>query len=331
MRRRAFLAALAGATALRLRIASAQQPEKVRRIGVLAPGSDDNPDSQEFAASLIKELGRLGWVDGRNAAIKISWTTPEPDRASIAAKELVASQPDVLLSFSTPMTAALQKATGAIPIVFAIVSDPVGAGFVMSFAHPGGNITGFTNGAASASQGKLLDLLKQIAPGVEQVGIIFNPDSAPGGGKFYLGAFEAAARSRGVEPVILPVRSDAEIDSAIATLGQEHGGLVVMFDVFLSAHNGTVIAATRRDSVPSISPFAYFPGNGGLMSYGPDESDLRRRALGYVDRILRGERPADLPVQAPTKFALTINVKTAKALGLEILPTLLAAADEVIE
>jgi putative tryptophan/tyrosine transport system substrate-binding protein len=303
----------------------------VRRIGVLAPGSDDNPDSREFAASLIKGLGQLGWVDGRNAAIKISWATSEPDRASIAANELVASQPDVLLCFSTPMTAALQKATGTIPIVFAIVSDPVGAGFVTSFSHPGGNITGFTNGAASATQGKLLDLLKQIAPGIEEVGIIFNPDTAPGGGKFYLGAFEAAARSRGVEPVILPVRSDAEIERAIATLGREHGGLVVMFDVFLSAHNGTVIAATRRGSVPAISPFAYFPGNGGLMSYGPDEPDLARRALGYVDRILRGERLADLPVQAPTKFVLTINLKTAAALGLTVPPALLAAADEVIE
>ena len=328
MRRREFLAALAGASALHLRVASAQQTETARRIGVLLGWPDGDPTFRDWAAAFVEELARLGWVDRGNAAIEILWTNADINRASLLAKELIASQPGVLLGGTTSATAALQKETSTIPIVFAAVSDPAGSGFVASFAHPGGNITGFTN---SVSHGKLFDLVKQIAPGVTRGGIIFNPDTAPGGGSIYLPSFQAAARSLGDEPMILPVHSDAEIESAIAALGREQGGLVVMADVFVGSHMGAIIAATLRNKVPAIFQDPYFPARGGLLSYGPDEVDIFRRAASYVDRVLRGERAADLPVQGPTKFNMTINLKTAQALGLTVPPALLASADEVIE
>jgi putative tryptophan/tyrosine transport system substrate-binding protein len=330
MRRREFLAALAGTSALPLRVASAQQTEEKRRIGVLMGWSKGDPLFQSFAAALIDELARLGWTDGRSAAIDVRWTNADVSRVSILAKELTASRPDVLLCSTTPVTAALANATSTIPIVFAVVSDPVGAGFVASFAHPGRNITGFTNVDATQG-GKLLDLIKQMAPGIECGGIMFNPDTAPGGGKFYVDTFESAARSIGIEPESLPVRSDAEIEAAISTLGRERGGLVIMSDAFLSIHLETAISAARRYDVPAIFPDANFSSRGGLMSYGPDLRDIFRRAAGYIDRILRGEKPSDLPVQTPSKFKMTINLKTAEALGLSAPPALLASADEVIE
>jgi putative ABC transport system substrate-binding protein len=330
MRRRDFLAALLSAPALELRVAAAQQNEPPRRIGILLGWSDSDPAFRDLVAGLVDDLAGLGWKDGPDTSIEIRWAKGDMNRASLLAEELAASRPSVLFSATTPVTAALQRATKTVPIVFAIVADPVGAGFVASFAHPGGNITGFTNIEVS-SHGKLVDLVRQIAPGIKRAGIIFNPDTAPSGGRFYLPAFEASARSLG-DPMVLPVHNDAEIESAITALGREQGGLVVMSDAFFSGpHMETVISSARRNNVPSIFEAAFFPARGGLISYGSDVADVFRHASEYVDRILRGESPADLPVQAPTKFNLTINLKTAKALGLNVPATLLASANEVIE
>ena len=333
MHRREFIATLAGtvtaASSLTLRAASTQQAEKVRRVSVLMGLSDSNPKFRAFVAAFVEELARLGWVDGRNVRIEQQWTNADIKRTSDLAAELVGSQPDVILCSTTPVTAALHRATSTIPIVFAIVSDPVGAGFVAGLPRPGGNITGFTN-AEAAVGGKWLSLLKEVAPGIRRAGIMFNPDTAPGGGKYHLDPFEAAARSLGVEPVAMRVRSDAEIETAIAALGSEQAGLVLLDDSFMGVHYRTVISSTAH-KVPTIYVEAEFVREGGLISYGPDFTDLFRRAAGYVDRILRGEKPADLPVQTPTKFETAINLKTAKALGLDVPPALLATADVVIE
>jgi putative tryptophan/tyrosine transport system substrate-binding protein len=242
----------------------------------------------------------------------------------------LAAQPEVILTSTTPATTALHHETSIIPIVFTIVSDPVGAGFVACLPRPGGNITGFTNSEAALG-GKWLGLLKDIAPGIKRAGIMFNPDTAPGGGNLYLGSFEAAARLRAVEPVALRVSSDAEIEAAIAALGREQGALAAMDDSFLAVHQGTIASSSVRNNVPAIFVTPGFVKDGGLISYVVGYPDMFRHAAGYVDRILRGEKPADLPVQAPTKYEMIINLKTAKALGLTVPPMLLATADEVIE
>jgi len=239
MQRREFIVALAGAVAtastLRLRAESGQQAEKVRRVSVLMGLSDSNPKFRAFVAAFVEELARLGWVDGRNVRIEQQWTNADIKRTSDLAAELVGSQPDVILCSTTPVTAALHRATSTIPIVFAIVSDPVGAGFVAGLPRPGGNITGFTN-AEAAVGGKWLSLLKEVAPGIRRAGIMFNPDTAPGGGKYHLDPFAAAARSLGVEPVAMRVRSDAEIETVIAALGSEQAGLVLLDDSFMAVH-----------------------------------------------------------------------------------------------
>jgi putative tryptophan/tyrosine transport system substrate-binding protein len=271
----------------------------------------------------------LGWTEGRNVRFEQRWTNGDPNRASAFATELIGSQPDVIFCSSTAVTAALHQATSTIPIVFAIVSDPVGSGFVAGLPRPGGNITGFTN-IEAATGGKWLSLLKEITPGIKRAAFILNPDTAPSGGKYFLASFEAAAGSLGIEPVAIPVRSDAEIETAIAALGAEQAGLVE-YSSFLAVHVGTIISSTARHNVPAIYEGALFARRGGLIAYGASFTDMFRRAAVYVDRILRGERPADLPVQTPTKFELVINLKTAKALGLNVPPALLATADEVIE
>ena len=302
----------------------------MRRVGVLMGFSESDPEIRAFLAAFVQELARLGWVDGRNARIEQRWTNGDMNRASAFAKELVASPPDVVLTSSTPVTAALHRETRTVPIVFTLVSDPVTAGFVASMRRPGGNITGFTN-HEGATGGKWLSLLKQIAPAIKRAGSIFNPETAPAGGNYLLNSFEAAARSLGIEPVTMPVHSDGEIETAIAALGTEQAGLVVMPDAFTVVHIGTVISSTARHNVPAIYEGQQFAKGGGLISYGADFTDIFRRAAGYFDRILGGEKPADLPVQAPTKFEMTINLKTAKALGPTVSPALLATADEVIE
>jgi putative ABC transport system substrate-binding protein len=330
MRRREFLGVLGGAA---WSVATrAQQTDRVRRVGVLMGLSRGPPAESDYSdrvAIFVEELARLGWIDGRNTRIEQRWTNADIKRTNALAKELLATSPDVILASTTPVTAALHRETSTIPIIFAIVSDPVGAGFVASLPRPGGNITGFTQ-TDPALGGKWLGLLKEIAPSIKRAGIMFNPDTAPGGGKLLLGWFEAAARSMAVEPVPKWVRSDAEIEAAIAALGDHQAGLVVMDDSFMGVHNRTIISSAARNHVPAIFP-APNAAEGGLISYGADQSDLFRRAAGYVDRILRGEKTVDLPVQTPIKYLMAINLKTAKELGLSVPPELLVTADEGIE
>jgi ABC-type uncharacterized transport system substrate-binding protein len=334
MRRRKFIAAIAGIVAaatqtLRPRVVFAQA-EKTRRIGLLVGWSESNSEFRGFVAAFADELARLGWIDGRNVRIEQRWTNADVNRARAFAQELVATQPDVIVTSTTHATAAAKRESTTIPIVFTIVSDPVGSGFVAALPRPGGNITGFSH-TDGGMGGKWLTLLKEIAPDIKRAGIMFNPDTAPSGGKFFLGSFEAAATVLEVEPVTLPVRSDGEIETAIASLGRERVALALMDDSYMAVHYPTVIAATARDRVPAIFVTPEFVRSGGLLAYGADITDILRRAAGYVDRVLRGEKPADLPVQLPTKFDMAINLKTAKSFGINVPPALLATADEVIE
>jgi putative ABC transport system substrate-binding protein len=330
MHRREFIATLAGAvggaSALGLASTSAQAAN-VRRVGVLMGSSKS--DTGKYFAAFVEELAQLGWGDGRNVVFEQRWTEGDANRASAFVTELIGLQPDVIFCSTTVVTAALHRATSTIPIVFVIVTDPVGPGFVASFPRPGGNITGFTTVEANIG-GKWLSLLKEIAPGIKTAAFMFNPDTAPGGGKNFLASFEAAAGSLGIQPVAVPVRSDTEIETAIAALGAEQAGLVG-YSPFIAAHVETVISSAARHKVPAIFEATLFPSKGGLIAYGASFTDMFRRAAVYVDRILRGERPADLPVQTPTKFETIVNLKTAKALGLNVPPALLATADEVIE
>ena len=329
MHRREFICSVAGAVigapSLTLRTASAQQAAKIRRVGILMGLSESNIGA--FFTAFVEELARLGWTDGRNVRFEQRWTNGDPNRASAFATELIGSQPDVIFCSTTAVTAVLQRETSTVPIVFAIVSDP--SRFVAVLSRPGGNITGFTN-VEAAMGGKWLSLLKEIAPRIKRAGFVFNPDTVPGFGKYFLASFEAAAGSLGIEPVAMPVRSDAEIETAVATLGAEQAGLVE-YSPFVAEHAGTIIASTARHNVPAIYEAIHFARRGGLIAYGASFTDMFRRAAGYVDRILRGEKPADLPVQTPTQFEMAINLKTAKALGLNVPPSLLATADEVIE
>jgi putative tryptophan/tyrosine transport system substrate-binding protein len=331
MHRREFICSVAGAvtgvSSLTLRTASAEQAAKIRRVGVLMGLSESNIGA--FFTAFVEELARLGWTDGRNVRLEQRWTNGDPNRASAFATELIGSQPDVIFCSTTAVTAVLHRETSTVPIVFAIVSDP--SGFVASLRRPGGNITGFTN-VEAAMGGKWLNLLKEIAPSIKRAGFVFNPDTVPsaGLGKQFLASFEAAAGSLGIEPVAMHVRSDAEIETAVATLGAEQAGLVE-WSPFVAEHLETIISSTARHNVPAIYEATHFARRGGLIAYGASFTDMFRRAAVYVDRILRGERPADLPVQTPTKFDMAINLKTAKTLGLNVPPSLLATADEVIE
>jgi putative ABC transport system substrate-binding protein len=330
MRRREFVAGLGGSIAAWPNAARAQQGERMRRLGVLIGWSEDDPEYQSRYAAFVQALARLGWIEGRNLRIDLQWTNAQFARIAPLAKELVALQPDVIVSTTTPVTVALRRETSSIPIVFAVVSDPVGAGLVNGLSRPGGNVTGFINIEAEMG-GKWLGLLKEAAPHIKRSGIMFNPDTAPGGGHYFLDSFEAAARRLVIEPVTLPVRSDADIDAAIGALAYVQGGLVAETDSFMDVHRQTIIRAAARNNVPAINDLAAFAREGGLISYGPSMADLLRRAAGHVDRILRGTPPADLSVELPTKFDMVINVKTAKTLGLIIPETLLATADEVIQ
>ena len=329
MRRRNFIQGIAASTAWPLSV-GAQPTDGTRRIGLLIGWSKNNPEFRGLVATFVEELARLGWVDGRNARIEERWTDSDGERASAFATELVAWRPDVLLSSTTPATAALHRATTTIPIVFTVVVDPVRAGFVASLPRPGGNITGFRHTEPTFA-GKWLNLLKEIAPDIKRAAIMFNPDTAPDRGNFFLELFESAARSLGIEPITLAVRSDREIQATITALGRERAGLLLMDDAFMAVHYPAVISSTLANKVPSIFTEEGFARDGGLASYGPDFNDIFRRAAGYVDRILKGDRPADLPVQQPTKFQLLINLKTAKALDLTVPDKLLATVDGVIE
>jgi putative tryptophan/tyrosine transport system substrate-binding protein len=328
MRRREFIAGLS-AVAWPV-VARAQQGERVRQIGVLMGWSDRDAEYQTDLASFVQEMERLGWVGGKNLHIEQRWTNAEFDRTASLARELVEQKPDAILAGTTPATAALRRETNSIPIVFVMVADPVGAGFVARLARPGGNATGFINIVENMG-GKWLGLLKEIAPGIKRVALMFNPDTAPGGGTYYMGSFQAGSRSLETEPLTVRVGSDAEIEAAIASLGGKQAGLIVNSDSFMGVHRGTVISSALRHRIPTIMDFAPFARDGGLISYGPSNVDMFRRAASHVDRILRGARASDLPVELPTKFEMAINLKTAKTLGIAIPPTLLAVADEVIE
>jgi putative ABC transport system substrate-binding protein len=330
MRRREFIAALGSSAAWPV-IARAQQSNRMRRIGVLMVYDENDPQGKDRLSGFTHGLEELGWTDGRNLHMEVRWAADSLDRMRTFAKELVQLQPELILTHSTPGTAALQRETRMIPIIFAGISDPVGEGFVASLSSPGGNLTGFIN-IEAAMGGKWLELLTEIAPGIKRVATIFNPDIAPGGGSYYLPSFEAAARKLKVEPITAPVHSNVEIETAINSLGRgPGGGLMVLPDNFMIIHRAATILLAARNNVPAVYANSIYPRDGGLLSYGPDPVDILRRSASYVDRILRGARPADLPVQLPIKFLMSLNANTAKALGLTVPQSILLRADEVIE
>ena len=330
MRRREFISLAGGAVAWPI-AARAQQRGLLRRIGVLMSWDESDPEIKTFFSSFMQGLTKSGWTDGGMVQMEVRWAGGNVDRLRMFAKELVDLQPDVILATSTPATAALQQATRAIPIVFAGISDPVGAGFVASLSRPGGNLTGFIN-MEGAFGGKWLEVLKEIAPDIKRAAIMFNPDTAPAGGSYYLPSFDAAARKLKVEPIAARVRSVAEIETVIISLGREPGGsLVVMPDVFVETHRGQIILFAARNNVPTVYSQSVFARDGGLLSYGADRVDIFRRSASYVDLILRGAKPAELPVQLPIKYEMTVNAKTAKSLGLDVPLTFQQRADEVIE
>jgi putative ABC transport system substrate-binding protein len=329
MRRREFITGACSAAAWPL-AARAQPAERVRRVGVLMGPDQNDPEAKAFLSAFVLGLSELGWIDGRNLRMDIRWAAGNVTRMPILAKELADLQPDVILANNTPGTAALQRETRLIPIVFSGLSDPVGDGFVASLPRPGGNLTGFVNIEAGMG-GKWLQLLTEIAPGVKRAAIMFNPDTAPGGGSYYLPSFESAARSLKVAPIAAPVHSDAEIETVMTSLGREPGGgLVVTAEAFMWVHRAPIILLAARNNVPAVYQQSVFVRDGGLLSYGADFVDIFRRSASYVDRILRGAKPADLPVQLPTRFEMALNAKTAKALGLAVPPSILLRA-EVIE
>ena len=328
MRRREFITLLGGAAAWPL-AAGAEQGERIRRIGVLMPSAADDPEFQARITAFLQGLAQLGWLDGRNVRIDSRWGVADADRIRKYAAELVALAPDVILANSSAAVAPLLQATRTVPIVFTTVADPVGAGYVDSLARPGGNATGFIVFEYSIAA-KWLELLKEIAPGVTRVAVVRESAIAAGPGQF--GVIQAAAPSLGVELRPIDVRDAGEIERAIAAFAQgSNGGLIVTGSPGAIFHRELIIALAARHRLPATYSARFWPTDGGLISYGPDSIDPLRRAAGYVDRILRGEKPADLPVQAPTKYELVINLKTAKALGLEIPTPVLARADEVIE
>jgi putative ABC transport system substrate-binding protein len=326
MRRRDFVTLIGGAAAWPI-AARAQQGDRMRRIGVLLPG-DENDPGRGFV-NLTQALGDLGWTDDRNVRMDLRWSGADINRMRALAQELVALQPDIIVVNSTPATAALLRETRTIPIVFVNVSEPVASGLVPRLDRPGGNVTGFAILEASLG-GKWLQLLSEIAPGLKRAAIMFNPDTAPVSA--FMPSLETAARSLKVELIITPVQSDEEIETAIVALGREPGGgLVVIPDVFMLAHRASIISAAARNNVPAVYSLSGFAGDGGLLSYSVDVPDIWRRAASHVDRILRGAKPGDLPVQFPTKFEMVLNLKTAKALGLTVPLTMQAIANEVIE
>jgi len=328
MRRREFITLLGGTAATWPLAVRAQQSERVRSVGVLLAAAADDPEYQARLAAFTQALAQLGWSDGQNLRIDTRWATADDVRRH--ATELAAVAPDVLVAGTGSVTVApLLAATRSVPIVFVVVIDPVGAGFVASLARPGGNATGFTMFEYGQS-GKWLELLKEIAPRVTRAAVLRDPNVASGIGQF--AAVQAVAPSLGVELSAVDVHDAGEIDGSVRVFAQSsNDGLIVTASALATRHRTAIITLAARHRLPAIYASRYFVTAGGLISYGPDLVDQYRRAAGYVDRIIKGEKPADLPVQAPTKYELAINLKTAKALGLEVPPTLLARADEVIE
>jgi putative ABC transport system substrate-binding protein len=332
MQRREFITLLGGAAVAWPLVARAQQAGPMRRIGILMGGVKGDSKDEVGLAAFTDALKELGWIDGQNIRIDIRWAAGNVERMKGLAKELVGLQPDLLVGHTTQPVAALQRETGTIPIVFLIVSDPVGSGFVVNLPRPGGNITGFIN-IESSLGGKWIEVLKEVAPNVTRAALMFNPDTATYF-KYYLEPFEAAARLRGVEPISAPARTDADIERVIASLTDRPGaGLALMPDTALATQKNRelIISLVARHRLPTVYPYRYWVGDGGLVSYGIDQVDLFRRVPTYIDRILKGAKPAELPVQLPTRFELAVNLKTAKALGIEMPAMLLSRADEVIE
>jgi putative ABC transport system substrate-binding protein len=331
MRRREFITVVGGAAASWPLAARAQQPDRMRRIGVLMGYAESDSEGQAFVAAFREGLQKLGWVENRNMRIDYRWaTSDDPDSIQRFAKELVALQPDLILSNNTPTTAATLQQTRAIPIIFALINDPIGGGFVASLARPGGNATGFIAFEGSMA-GKWLELLKEIAPRVTRVAFLFNPATAPYA-EYFLSPFKTAAASFAVEGIAAPVHDSSEVESVVAAHAREpNGGLIVMPSAFSTIHRMEITSLAARFSLPTVYPFRFFTELGGLLSYGNDFLDNFRRAASYVDRILKGAKPSELPVQAPVKFELVINLKTAKALGLDVPSFLRQRADEVIE
>jgi putative tryptophan/tyrosine transport system substrate-binding protein len=328
MKRREFILALGGAAATWPLAARAQQTDRVRRIGVFMNLAADDPEGQARNTAFVQALQQLGWTEGRNARIDTRWGTDAASTRKYAA-ELVALAPDVILATASTATSALQQMTRTVPIVFVIVIDPVGAGYVESLARPGGNLTGFSLFEYGLS-GKWLELLKEIAPGVTRVAVI--RDTAVGSGVGQYAIIQAVAPALGVELRPIDMRDAGEIERAVVAFARvPNSGLIIVGAPSAVVHRNLIVTLAARHQLPAVYPLSYFASSGGLMSYGPDSIEPYRRAAGYIDRILKGEKPADLPVQAPTKYELTINLKTAKALGLDVPDSLLARADGVIE
>jgi putative ABC transport system substrate-binding protein len=329
MRRREFITLVGGAAAAWPLAARTQQAERVRRIGALHTGVAHDPMGHARNAAFLQRLNELGWTEGRNVRIDIRWAAADADRIRRYAAELVTLEPDVILATGSATVGPLLQATRSIPIVFAIVPDPVGAGYVDSLAHPGGNATGFINFEYGIGA-KWLELLKEIAPGVKRAAILRDPAISAGIGQF--GAITSAAPSLRLEVSTVNVRDAGEIEHAVTTFARSaNGGLIVTGSPLAVLHRRLIIALAARHKLPAVYFERGFVADGGLISYGPNFVDQFRQAAGYVDRILKGEKPADLPVQAPNKYELVINLKTAKALGVTVPPSLLATADEVIE
>jgi putative ABC transport system substrate-binding protein len=330
MKRRDFLTLIGAATAWPL-AARAQQDGAPRRLGVLMPSAPDDQEVKKELAAFTKQMQSLGWTEGGNLRVDYRWSGGDSQKTQAYAKELVDARPDILFTRSTPATAALLKNTRSIPIVFAVVSDPVGEGFVASVARPGGNATGFTNAEASLT-GKWLGLLKEIAPKMARVGYLFDPKVAPGGGTYYTNLIKTAAASTAVVPAAMPVHTPEDVGRAIDDFAHTpDGGLIVLPDATTNLHRAQIIALASRYRIPAMYAFGNLAAEGGLMSYGVDVAALFRLAANYVDRILKGAKPADLPVQLPEKFDFVLNLKTANALGIQIPPGVQAIADEVIE
>jgi putative tryptophan/tyrosine transport system substrate-binding protein len=329
MRRRDFITIVAGSAVPWPLVARAQQPDKVRELAILMGFAESDPVAQSMVATFRGTLAKLGWTEGRNIRIELRWAGPDPDRINTLAKELADMRPDAILGQTTPVVQALAREMPTSPIVFVTVSDPIGSGFTANFARPGGNITGFTVDDA-AEGGKWVELLKQIAPAITRVTLLFNP--AGPRLQFFMPSIQTAASSFNVQVNVATIHAKDEIEGVIA--GQAHdtgGSLIVMPNAFNTTNRHLIIELAARYHIPAIYFSAYSALSGGLIGYGSDYAEQSRQAAGYIDRILKGTKPADLPVQAPTKFEFVINLKTAKELGLNVPPTLLAIADQVVE
>src|SRR5262249_24984116 len=331
MKRREFITLLGGAAAAWPLAARAQQGGRVRQIGMLMAHSESDPEIEAYVAAFREGPQKLGWTEGRNIRIVSRWGALDDAQVrQRSAKELAALQPDLILTQNTPTTASMLQQTHTIPIVFVTVADPVGSGFVGSLARPGGNTTGFTLMEPTIA-GKWPELLKEIAPRVNRAAFLFNPATTPYR-DIYVNPLKAAAASLGLEAIAAPIHDGSELESVVGAQARgPNSGLIVMPDGFMNVHRVEIVSLAASHRLPTVCPWRFFAEVGCLLSYGSDQGDHFRLAATYVDRILKGEKPADLPVQAPTKYELVINLKTAKALGLEVPPTLLARADEVIE